>query len=232
MRRYTVVGFALTAVWLLAIGIVLHLKAGDIATMTLNAWGDFLAGVFAPLALLWVVVGYFQHGEELRLNTRALDAQQEELRRQVEEMATLAQNAERQAQATEGLVQLTMDDRERDSVREVAEAQPLFVEHGGGSSGAEVYTNLLNRGGVAWDIELIHDGPNRLEISPTRRLDAGQEAKLTLRQGHGQRLLFPVQFAIAYTDGLGLRRLRQFAVNEHHEIREVGEMETLSEPHS
>lgn len=154
--------------------------------MTLNAWGDFLAGVSAPLALLWLVIGYFEHGEELRLNTRALEAQQEELRRQVEETATLAQNAERQAQATEGLVQLTKDDRYRDAVREVTEAQPIFVEHGGGSSGAEVYTSLLNRGSVAWDLELIHDGPNRLEISPTKRLDANQEAKLSVWQGSGQ----------------------------------------------
>ena len=49
--------------------------------MTLNEWGDFLAGTTAPLALFWLVIGYFQHGEELRLNTEALNAQKEELRR-------------------------------------------------------------------------------------------------------------------------------------------------------
>ena len=229
MRRLTVLGLGLTAAWVLAIVIVLVFNADDISTMTLNAWGDFLAGVSAPLALLWLVIGYFQHGEELRLNTRALEAQQEELRRQVEETATLAQNAERQAQATEGLVQLNEADREHAAWREVMEAQPIFVEHGGGSSGAEVYTNLLNRGGVALDLELFYDGPNWLEISPTRRLDSNQETKLTLRQVRGQRLDFPVQFALAYTDRLAARRLRRFELSEHHEVRELGEVETLSD---
>ena len=70
MRRLTVLGLALTAAWVVAITSVLALKSGDISTMTLNAWGDFLAGVSAPLALLWLVVGYFQHGEELRLQER------------------------------------------------------------------------------------------------------------------------------------------------------------------
>ena len=106
MRRLTVLGLGLTAAWVLVIVIVLVFNADDISTMTLNAWGDFLAGVSAPLALLWLVIGYFQHGEELRLNTRALEAQQEELRRQVEETATLAKNAERQARAAEGLERL------------------------------------------------------------------------------------------------------------------------------
>ena len=215
---------------MLAIAIVLVFNADDISTMALNAWGDFLAGVSAPLALLWLVIGYFQHGEELRLNTRVLEAQQEELRRQVEETATLAKNAERHAQATERLVQLNKADQERDALREIMEAQPTFAEHGGGSSGAEIYTNLMNRGGVAWDIDLIYDGPYRLEISPTRRLDSNRETKLSLRQVKGGPLEFPVEFALAYTDRLGARRVRRFELRQNHEVREVADMETVSDP--
>ena len=120
MRRLTVLGLVLTAAWVVAIAIVLHLKAGDIPGMTLNAWGDFLAGVSAPLALLWLVIGYFQHGEELRLNTRALEAQQEELRRQVNETATLAKSAERQARAAESLERLRRSSEIRETFRHVA----------------------------------------------------------------------------------------------------------------
>lgn len=69
--------------------------------LPLNAWGDFFAGAAAPLALLWVVLGYLQQGEELQMNTAVLSAQQNELRRQVEETKLLAANSERQAVAAE-----------------------------------------------------------------------------------------------------------------------------------
>jgi hypothetical protein len=42
--------------------------------MELNQIGDFLAGVFAPLAFLWIVVGYLQQSEELRLQVKELNA--------------------------------------------------------------------------------------------------------------------------------------------------------------
>ena len=91
MKRYTKIGFWLTGVWLaiVIIGVGVIWNIGSHGVMSLNEWGDFLAGVSAPLALFWLVVGYFQQGEELRLNTEALKAQQEELRRQVQETATL-----------------------------------------------------------------------------------------------------------------------------------------------
>lgn len=61
--------------------------------LKLNEKGDFLAGVFSPLAFLWLVYGYLQQGQELKLNTQALTMQAEELaisntslKKQVEEM--------------------------------------------------------------------------------------------------------------------------------------------------
>ena len=51
-----------------------------------NEWGDYFAGIFAPLAFLWLVLGYLQQGEELRL-------QAEELRNSVEQQAEIARVA-------------------------------------------------------------------------------------------------------------------------------------------
>ena len=93
MKRLTKIAFGVTGLWGLAFAIVVCLNIGDTAKMGLNEWGDFLAGSFAPMALFWLVIGYFQHGEELRLNTKALETQQEELRRQVEETARLVEAA-------------------------------------------------------------------------------------------------------------------------------------------
>lgn len=54
--------------------------------MTFNEWGDFFAGASAPLAFLWLVIGYFQQGEELSQNTKALEQQERALQLQVDEL--------------------------------------------------------------------------------------------------------------------------------------------------
>ena len=41
-------------------------------SMNLNEFGDFLAGVFAPLAFFWLVIGYFQSKEALELQAKEL----------------------------------------------------------------------------------------------------------------------------------------------------------------
>lgn len=94
-------GFLLSGAWLLIAFLLVLWKRDTLSELTLNELGDFMAGVSAPLALLWVIVGYFQQGIELRQNTETLKLQQLELARQVQETATLALHAERQALASE-----------------------------------------------------------------------------------------------------------------------------------
>lgn len=62
--------------------------------MGLNEWGDWLAGVSAPLAFFWLVLGYYHQREELRL-------QREDLRLQRRDSRALVQQNQRQAQALE-----------------------------------------------------------------------------------------------------------------------------------
>jgi len=63
-------------------------------------WGVFFAGAFAPLALFWLVAGYWQQGMELKQNTAALVLQQKELAEQVKATLQVAGHAEQQAQAS------------------------------------------------------------------------------------------------------------------------------------
>lgn len=49
--------------------------------------GSFLEGAFAPLAFLWLVIGYFLQQAELQQNTAALRAQAFEIERTVEQAA-------------------------------------------------------------------------------------------------------------------------------------------------
>lgn len=53
-------GLVVTTVWLLALGAFAFFKRLEFGLMPPNAWGDFFAGMFAPLALLWLVLGYME----------------------------------------------------------------------------------------------------------------------------------------------------------------------------
>lgn len=52
-----------------------------------EALGGFLEGAFAPLAFLWLVIGFFLQQRELRQNNAAILLQYEQMRRQVEHAA-------------------------------------------------------------------------------------------------------------------------------------------------
>ena len=79
MNYLTIFGILISVIWVMAFSCIVLFNLDDVYSMNLNEWGDFFAGGSAPLALLWLVIGYFQHGKELRLNTRVLETQQEEL---------------------------------------------------------------------------------------------------------------------------------------------------------
>ena len=58
-------------------------KWSDLPGMSLNNIGDFLAGAFAPLAFLWLVIGYFLQAIELKQNSESLMQQSEEMKNSV-----------------------------------------------------------------------------------------------------------------------------------------------------
>lgn len=82
-RRYRN-GVIASFVWIVAAGLLAWLRQADLWAMELNEWGDFFAGVFAPLAFLWLVLGYLQQGEELRMQAAELNASVKQQRALVE----------------------------------------------------------------------------------------------------------------------------------------------------
>lgn len=90
--------------YLSVILVTVLVRSEDFKKLELNALGDFLSGTFAPLALLWLVIGYFQQGDELRQNSRALRLQAEELRQAAEHAGGLLDVARKEHElATEKL---------------------------------------------------------------------------------------------------------------------------------
>jgi hypothetical protein len=78
-------GIGITVVWL-AVIVVFWIFGGLTSPSSLNELGDFLAGAFAPIAFLWLILGYIQQGKQLDQNTKALEQQERALQLQIEEM--------------------------------------------------------------------------------------------------------------------------------------------------
>ncbi|MBI2728750.1 MAG: hypothetical protein HYX42_21120 [Polaromonas sp.] len=56
----TRLGAVISLCWIVAIVYLAVRDPAALAKMSPNEWGDFLAGSFAPLAFLWLVLGYLQ----------------------------------------------------------------------------------------------------------------------------------------------------------------------------
>lgn len=77
----------LTVVWIL-LGYVYITNVvgwGEFVKQNAPSLGGFLEGAFAPLAFLWLVVGFFLQQKQLKENTEAVQMQYKEMRRSAEQ---------------------------------------------------------------------------------------------------------------------------------------------------
>jgi hypothetical protein len=88
-KTLTWIGIAITAAYLITASALGWGEWNKFAEMKPNEVGDFLAGVVGPLALLWLILGYFQQGAELRNSAAALQLQAEELKSSVQQQIEL-----------------------------------------------------------------------------------------------------------------------------------------------
>ncbi|MCK4951737.1 MAG: hypothetical protein KAS48_07950 [Gammaproteobacteria bacterium] len=109
-------------VTILYIGVIVSVRWTSIPELTempLNEFGDFFAGVFGPLMLFWLIMGYIQQQKELQQNTAALELQAEELKKSVEQHKELVK-------ATKEQVQADLKALEIEQVKSLREAHPVF----------------------------------------------------------------------------------------------------------
>lgn len=76
-----------TSLWLVGGLYYLGNQVGwqQFVSQPIESLGSFLEGAFAPLAFLWLVVGYFLQQQELARNTRAIERQHEQTQRSAEQ---------------------------------------------------------------------------------------------------------------------------------------------------
>ena len=87
-------GLGLTTIWIL-LGIVYisaNIGWAQFSVLPAEDLGNFLEGAFAPLAFLWLVIGYFLQQKELEQNTEALRAQAVEISRSAEQAVIQSEN--------------------------------------------------------------------------------------------------------------------------------------------
>lgn len=136
------IGFALTVIYLTAILILQWDKIIDVQKLNLNEFGDFLAGLFGPVAIFWLVLGFFQQGKELKNSVAALNLQAEELKRSVEQQTSMVEVASAQ-------YRLDQSAAEAEAAAKLAAADPLFQLRTAGRSGGNPPTyrlKLFNHG--------------------------------------------------------------------------------------
>ncbi len=96
--RRTTIGVSVTWIWVLLFFAVSLLTTDHLPDKA-NEWGDWAAGLAAPVAFGWLVLGYLQQGDELRDNARALRMQEKALQLQVKELNASVQQQTEMADA-------------------------------------------------------------------------------------------------------------------------------------
>ena len=180
-RRYKW-GWRVSTCWV-GLGIFIALFADEpIWCLSLNELGDYLAGVFAPLAFLWLVIGYFQQGDELRLSRDEITRQANELEKSVKHQSILADTASLTHQ-------MDMEDRKRRNRLDELSAQPMFRDfafvgkHRAGSghnTTEDAYKFIAtNVGEACWDVSIGGLSNRMFEIitpqkdNPTSKINSG-----------------------------------------------------------
>ena len=140
-------GAALSAAYIVGHAIYLFFVQDNILAMDPNEYGDFLAGLFAPLAFLWLVLGFFQQGKELRLQVK-------ELANSVEQSRELVEVSRKQF-----LHDIERAEEEIKARRQASRPILRLVQDTSGVSGETEYYHfrLINSGPQCTNVEILDD---------------------------------------------------------------------------
>ena len=198
-------GVAASTIYVAGLLIYAAAVRGAMLEMTPDAFATFLSGVFAPLAFLWLVLGFRQQGDELQNSARALWLQGEELRNSVEQQRQLVEVSREQLSAEHA-------ERVRAEADADRAAQPRFVMPGGGGSYSgprrTLTLEVVSAGPTCSDVQLLVDNV----LKTTRGVLPATERIATQLEYESPDAVAPIELKIVYTDQRGNRRSQSFAV--------------------
>lgn len=217
-------GGLLTVVWLGLLVTFAYLRWDKIVLLDPNSAGDFLAGAFAPLAFLWLVLGFFQQGIELRNSGQALWLQGEELRNSVEQQKALVLTTREQLEFDRDVVT-------QQRFETLRRAQPAFKLNYDGvvsADGANTCQRfkLTNIGKDCFDLSCVVDAAGSSSIAYP-----GTYNKDVLANGTTVRWDFWIENAfdgelvatVSYRDGLNNDQVKRFSIRVMAESFLIGE---------
>ena len=192
------VAIGLSGVYLV---VVCGLLGGKIGNLAPNELGDFLAGVFTPLAFLWLVIGYFMQRTELGLQRQELKHQREELALTRDKLGEQVELLKQQAEA----------DHQRTLPR-------LKLERGNISRGEQKW-RIRNIGAIARELTVLKDN---VQQSSSRQLDSDKEIDVFSIPNDGGACLFYCEARFTSDHHESFRQL--------WEIKRTGEEKTPFKP--
>jgi len=208
-RILTIAGLFLTVAYLAMLIVVFGNRLPDLKTQPLNEVGDFLAGAFGPLAILWLVLGFLQQGIELRINTRALQLQAEELKNSVAQQQALVEVAKQQFNTEWELLQ-------HERARIAQSLLPIIVFEGFGAehhgTGVSVFQlPVRNVGHTVTNVRFALSGQiKRLEPSGISHWQPDHKIKLVFSFEHGK--AEDCSLLVRYTDVYGKDGRQEYAL--------------------
>jgi len=204
-RGLGLIGVALT----LAYGFLAYLlfdgQQSEFDKLKPNEVGDFLAGIFGPLAVLWLILGFFQQGIELRLSRAALVEQAKELKASVAHQEQLVAVSRRQMHTQMQSIDSSVAERKRAAKPHfVAESCPNFPCPGHRTHNLR----LRNMGGDVHAVEI--DMPHGISFDGVLRFPVflGDEVK-DIQFDAGDECAEFFTLTVLYTDSLGYRDCRK-----------------------
>jgi hypothetical protein len=107
---------------------------GTFSCLTANEWGDFLAGVFAPIAFLWLVATVWIQSDELRAQRKELSLTRAEFKANRVVMSEQAKEAKRQAEFIEMQTQIFSEEanarKQQEQLTSFTILMDRFIRHG------------------------------------------------------------------------------------------------------
>lgn len=216
------IGLSLTIVWLALVLIWWKNDAADVRSLSPNEFGDFLGGTFAPIAFLWLVLGFWQQGRELRNSAETLWLQMEELRNSVEQQRDLVS-------ATRDLRETEMKIAEAREKEEHWIAQPVLkIEAAGGSTsvrdeGYKFRFSLTNSGHGCNDLRVTVEN---LDVLASGRFESGAEKFFHIVAPFAEKRTHLCE--VRWIDGRNREGLANYRITTHRDERYVERVEQVN----
>jgi len=183
--------------------------------MDIEKLATAMSGALSPLALVWLVVGYFQQGIELKLNTRALQLQADELANSVREQQEANQHQAKLVQVGQEQLKAELERIQNDRRVERSRNSPriVFKSTGGSHSGStsKQTVRLMNVGFSAREVHIHSDADVQMQTHSLPLWPTTTDVSVTIEHPlstppSGKKIY------VLFTDGRGERMEQSFDI--------------------